>query len=281
MKINRISTNNTNPAQTGFKGGRARVAAKIARAFSKIDGIGEGASIACDFLGKAAVVPAVIMLSSREPKEKKEYSALKNPVAAIIQLALEVPLLMFGSKAIENAANNGVLDKNGERIYNEKFHRDAFISSMRNAAQSNAETALEAENIVKLIDKKGLKRITAESIEDFIEKSPANLKEGLKISFKNYSDSHKKLFHLQNRLCFAAAIALTPLLCALENKIHPIVMDKIYKEEEKHARTAAAGKVPGTVSNAQPVRKHLPHSGLFQHLSIHSFVERAKKGGMA
>ena len=51
------------------------------------------------------------MLASKEPVEKKEYSALKNPVAAIIQLALEVPVLLLGSKAIEKAANKGLFDK--------------------------------------------------------------------------------------------------------------------------------------------------------------------------
>ncbi len=32
---------------------------------------------------------------------------------------------------------------------------------------------------------------------------------------------------------FAAAIILTPIICALENKLHPIIMDKIYEEEHR------------------------------------------------
>ena len=77
MNINRISANNTKPA---FKGGLAAIQKNAAKTFANIEGIGEGASIAFDFLGKAIVVPAVIMLASKEPVEKKEYSALKTPL---------------------------------------------------------------------------------------------------------------------------------------------------------------------------------------------------------
>ena len=76
-----------------------------AKNFAKIDEIGEATNIALDFSGKAILVPLIIMMTSKEEKETKEYSALKNPVAATIQLAIEAPLLAIGSKIISTLAN--------------------------------------------------------------------------------------------------------------------------------------------------------------------------------
>ncbi len=268
MNINRISANNTKPA---FKGGLAAIQKNAAKTFANIEGIGEGASIAFDFLGKAIVVPAVIMLASKEPVEKKEYSALKNPVAAIIQLALEVPVLLLGSKAIEKAANKGLLDKGQNKQYNEKFYKDSFASTLKDAAKEDSKNAKNADKIINAINTKGLSRKITESAEDLFETLPEKSKVITKKAFQDYGTAHKKLYHLQNRLCFIAAIVLTPLICALENKLHPIVMDKIYEKQSlgikeklniiKQGIYAAHG---GSASN---------------HISIHAFMNNLKKGG--
>ncbi|GBF23624.1 hypothetical protein tpqmel_1028, partial [Candidatus Gastranaerophilus sp. (ex Termes propinquus)] len=80
--------------------------------FLKHKNIGEATSIAVDFLGKSLLVPLVIMLSpnKKQTKEEKQYSAVKNPIAAAIQLGLEVPIFYFTSKAVNKAANSGLLD---------------------------------------------------------------------------------------------------------------------------------------------------------------------------
>lgn len=233
MQINNVNT------APGFSGNCANIQKRLANSFAKMDDIGEGASIAFDFLGKAVVVPAVIMVSSDEPKEKKEYSAFKNPVAAIIQLALEVPILFFGSKAIEKSANKGKFDKGANRQYNEKFYKDIFVSNLEKSFKSNSEQSLKAKELVEKINKKGLGKKIIENVDDFIAESAKQNKDLLKKSFSEYKNAHKKLFHLQNRLCFAAAIVLTPLICGLENKLHPIVMDKIYEEEGKIEKAKA------------------------------------------
>jgi len=225
MKIARL--NNNAPY---FKGRAANFQKRAANGFAKIDGVGEGVSIAFDFLGKAVVVPAVIMMSSKEPKEKKEYSAFKNPVAAVLQLALEVPILFFGSMGIGKAANKGAFDTKDSKRYNEKFYQDKFIKELKNSAGENNS---EVKNIVETIDKKGFSRKAAEGIEDFIKNASDNSKEALNQAFSQYKTAHTNLYHLQNRLCFAAAIILTPIICALENKFHPIIMDIIYEEEHK------------------------------------------------
>lgn len=230
MKVAGINTHNSFP---GFRGSMTTVHKKIANTFAKMDGIGEGASIAFDFLGKAVVVPAVIMLASEEPKEKKEYSAIKNPVAATIQLLMEVPILYFGSKAIEKGANKGYFDNGKNRQYNEKYFKDKFVSSLK-ASSKGSKKRKEAGKIIDIVNEKGLTRKTTEAIEDFIKTVPKDARKAVQKSFNNYQGAHKRLFHLQNRLCFLAAIIMTPLLCALENKLHPIVMDKIYEEEAKH-----------------------------------------------
>lgn len=228
MRTGSINTANSQ----NFQGKYSYIQKKASNVFQKMDGIGEGASIAFDFLGKAVVVPAVIMLASEEPKEKKEYSAIKNPVAAVIQLLMEAPILYFGSKAIEKGANKGFFDKDKSRIYNEKFHRDEFISTVKNI--KSKDELKSGEKIIKTIEAKGLTRKVTEDIEDFIKTVPKESKEAVKKAFAGYRGAHKRLFHLQNRLCFLAAIIMTPILCALENKLHPIVMDKIYEEEAKH-----------------------------------------------
>lgn len=79
MKTTLATAYNNSQNIPDFKGGH-QMHAKIADKFAKMGNIGEGASIAADFLGKAVVVPAVIMAASKEPAEKKEYSAFKNPL---------------------------------------------------------------------------------------------------------------------------------------------------------------------------------------------------------
>ena len=269
MKINRINTNYANPA---FKGGCTALQHKFANTFANIDGIGEGASIAFDFLGKAVVMPAVIMLASKEPKEKKEYSALKNPVAATIQLALEAPILFFGSKAIEKAANKGLLDKGQNKQYNEKFFKDSFTSTLRDAAKENSASAKRAEELINNINVKGLTKKIAESAEDLIETLPEKSKDLAKKAFQDYNTAHRKLYHLQNRLCFAAAIILTPLICALENKLPPIVMDKIYEKESLNAnKHQQANVLKQEVCSMQ-------NGKAWQYISIHAFIKSLKKG---
>ena len=127
MKVqNNISINN----QTNFTGA-SKLSEKIAKKFAKAGNIGEGTSIACDFLGKAVVVPAVIMLASSEPKENKEFSAFKNPVAAFIQLGLEVPVLMAGLKNMGGFVRKRLffITKKAKKsfFYNEKNTKEKII----------------------------------------------------------------------------------------------------------------------------------------------------------
>ncbi len=248
-----------NNASLGFKGKTANFQKGFAKTFAKIDGIGEGASITFDFLGKALVVPAVIMLSSKEPKEKKEYSAFKNPVAAVIQLALEVPILFFGSAAIEKGANKGLFDTKDSKRYNENFHKDIFVSELKNTFSKDESISKQINNNLDAIDKKGLTRKGTEFFEDLIKNARDNKTLGEK--FKAYKDAHTNLYHLKNRLCFAFAIILTPLLCYLENKFHPIIMDKIYEEEHK-----------------AEAKKH-PKKSLAPFVSIENFINKLQKGG--
>ena len=243
---------------------------KAANTFANIEGIGEGASIAFDFLGKAVVVPAVIMLASKEPVEKKEYSALKNPVAAIIQLALEVPVLLLGSKAIEKAANKGLFDKGQKRQYNEKFHKDTFTSTLQNAVKESPESAKRADELINSINTKGLSRKITEAAEDFMETLPEKSKVLAKKAFQDYGSAHKKLYHLQNRLCFAAAIILTPLICALENKLHPVVMDIIYEKQ--------SAKIKEKINVIKQGIYAAHGGGAKQHISIHKFMSGLKNG---
>ncbi len=262
MKITDI---NSLKNHTAFKS-HLNAGRKIAKTFAKMDGIGEGASIAFDFLGKAVVVPAVIMLSSKEPKEKKEYSAFKNPVAAVIQLLLEVPILYFGSKAIENAANKGVFDNDEKRLYNEKFFKDKFVSSLNDTVKNNTDIKDGADKIINSLNNKGLTKKIGENIENLIKTMPEETGKLIGQNYDKYKNVHRNLFHLQNRLCFIAAIVMTPILCALENKLHPVIMDKIYEKENVNAHKKAAGLAPATQNQK-----------INHNISIHAFIDHIRR----
>ena len=140
MKINSLDKTNFKGYSSAIK--RAQYAA--ADKFAKIDKIGEGTNIALDFIGKAILVPATIMAASKEPKEKKEYSALKNPVAAAFQLMMEAPILMLGSSFVANLANKGKLDREGSNFsYNEKLYK---LLSIVNHREKQRQEKREKEN---------------------------------------------------------------------------------------------------------------------------------------
>lgn len=200
--------------------------------FAKIDDIGEGVNITLDFLGKAVLVPATIMLVSKEEKEKKEYSALKNPVAATLQLLMEVPILMYGSKLIEKLANKGKLDKEGSIFsYNEKAAKEGFTTALQEAAKKDETLKTKSVELIERLNKKGLNSNLKDAFQDSFEKLPEETSKALKKSLENYDTTHKRLYHLQNRVCFVAAIVLTPLLCAAEDFLFPKVM-KLLKGEK-------------------------------------------------
>lgn len=259
MNISKIKTSNNT---ANFAKNYAKIHKKFANSFAKMDDIGEAASIAFDFAGKAIVVPSVIMLASKEPKEKKEYSAFKNPVAAIIQLFLEVPILLLGSKYIKQQADKGAFDKGESKRYNEKFFKNKFVAKLAETAKGQPIEE-KTNTIIEILNKKELSRKLTQNIEDFINTFPKQSKEILENSFNEYKATHKNLFHLQNRICFIAAIIMTPLLCALENKLHPIIMDKIYEKEQKTAHEDYRGR--------QNINK-INHA-----VSIHDFVQRARR----
>ena len=230
MKVqNNISINN----QTNFTGA-SKLSEKIAKKFAKAGNIGEGTSIACDFLGKAVVVPAVIMLASSEPKENKEFSAFKNPVAAFIQLGLEVPVLMAGSKIVGDLADKGYFDKakNARKgfSYNEKLQREKFIDTFEKIADKTPKIKEKSKDFLTSIKDGGYTKKAAEDILEILDGADDKIKTAAIKSFKNFEHAHENKFHLQNRICFVAALLLTPFLCAIENYIHPKIMNKIYEK---------------------------------------------------
>lgn len=223
--------NQTNLYNQSFRGAN-KLTKSIANGFAKMGEIGEGASITCDFLGKAVVVPVVIMAASKEPKEKKEYSAFKNPVAAVIQLALEVPILMGGTKLIGDLADKGIFDKkDSDFSYNEKKFRQSFVDCFESQAK-NDSALKDTKDFIETIKSKGYTKKMAESFDDILEKTGEETSKVLKKSFTQFESVHKNKFHLQNRVCFGAALLLTPLLCKMEDILHPKIMNLLYKNRE-------------------------------------------------
>lgn len=235
MKINSLN------GSINYKGSASFVKnlkSAAADSFARIDQIGEGTNIALDFIGKAVVVPAVILAVSKEDKEKKEYSALKNPVAATIQLLMEVPILMAGSKFIEKLANSGALDpKTGAKLYNENEAKKMFLYLVQQASQNDETFAQKSKELVEKLEKEGLSKNIKENFENLIKNSKNNTdKKLLSAALSGYDCTKKRLFHLQNRVCFIAALALTPILCKAEDFIFPKIMNLIIKKPQKQIK---------------------------------------------
>lgn len=254
MKINPINNINYKGHQSILKSVKRAAGEK----FAQIDQIGEGTNIMLDFLGKAVVVPTTIMLVSKEDKEKKKYSALKNPVAAVMQLSMEAPILMLGSKFVEKLANENKLYKKGSRIsYNERAAKEEFISIFNAACLDNPTMKKNGAELIEKLNKKGLSKSLKEELQELINNYGKNFKKPLNQALVNFDKTHKNLYHLQNRVCFAAAIILTPLLCKAEDYFFPKVMSLLGKKSQ----------------NSQKTQKRT-------FLSLHHFKTQATKGGL-
>lgn len=218
-----------------FKGAPQNAVSKVAKTFADMGEMGEGVSIACDFLGKALVVPFVIMMASDEPKDKKEFSALKNPVAATIQLGLEAPVLFFGSKLIGKYANKGFFDKNPDEFsYNEKLFRDKFVKTIEQVSNADDTVKEMAPDLIENLNKNGYTKKMADEFSQTLQTLGDSAKAPLKDSFRRFEKAYKNQFHLKNRICFVAALTLTPILCAIENWAHPKIMNKIYEHRNRN-----------------------------------------------
>ena len=254
MKINSLNNN------TNFQG-RSRIVKNIKRAagehFAKIDKIGEGTNITLDFLGKAVLVPLVIMTVSKEDKEKKEYSALKNPIAATLQLIMEAPILMLGSKFVEKLANDDKLDSvAGEKLYNEKEAKNTFLYLVKRTARYDEEFEKNTRGLIKKLEKDSLSKELKKEFTNAIEKIANDIdKRNVSAALSGYELTQKRLYHLQNRVCFLMAIILTPLLCKAEDFLFPKITNLIIKQPQgqKH--------------------KH-------KMISLQSFKNLVKKGGL-
>ncbi len=235
MKTRPIQNNNTNK-QPVFRGlPTGKISGKISEFFLN-GGVGEGNSIAIDILGKAVLVPLVIIFNplSKQPKEDKKYSAIKNPIAAGIQLGLEVPIFYYTSRMVRNLANKGLLDKAGSNFsYNAKAAKDIFIESFDKMLESSPGGLKEsARGTLEMLKKKKLGQKTIGDLNKIIFSSKSHLKEQTKNALDNFNNINKRLFLLESRFSLIAALLAIPLMCAIENWVHPKVMKLIDKHKK-------------------------------------------------
>lgn len=239
MKISRVNnTYNRANFKAALPAGKLQEA--TSKYFSKFEQVGEGVNIALDFIGKALLVPTVIMLASKEDKEKKSYSAMKNPIGATASLVIEAPLLMVGSKYIGKLANSGKLDaSNSDFSYNEKAATDSFMKSAKEMAEKDLTFKENSKELLEKVKNSGFSNNMKDDFDDIITKFDKEKLSGVVESFKKMELSHKRLYHLQNRLCFAAALLLTPVICGFENFMLPRVMKLFGKNKEASAKVGA------------------------------------------
>lgn len=236
---NGISLNKKSPPAV-FRGLPAK---KITDFFLKNGNVGEKTSVLIDIFGKAVLVPIVIIFNgfSKQPKEEKKYSAIKNPTAALIQLGLEVPIFYYATKGVKNLANKGLLDKDPNFSYNAKLHKNIFIESLDRLIKSNPPNPKIAKEITGLrsqLDKKGLTQKLIHDFNQVISKitsnsSSMNLKNQTKDALNNYNTVNKRLFQLGSRFSFLAALLLIPVVCGIENWLHPKIMKILDNRKNK------------------------------------------------
>ncbi len=228
MKIGQVSSAIFN---AGSSGKFESLKNKAVKYFSSADSFGEGTNIAMDFLGKALIVPALILMSpsKKSSKDEKFFVAAKNPVGATIQLAMEVPILFGVSKWIGNLANRGVLD-NGETdfSYNAKAAKEEFVKTANAAFEDNAAMKAEMKPFVDNLEEKGLTRKLLFEFSDVLQKLPQEAKKSL----DNFKFTQRKLYHLQNRIAFAGAILMAPVIGILESRIHTKIMNDMASKEK-------------------------------------------------
>lgn len=204
---------------------------KAVKYFSGADSFGEGTNIAMDFLGKALVVPALILASpsKKTTKDEKVFVAAKNPVGATIQLAMEVPILLGVSKWIENLAQKGILDGDKKDFsYNTKARKEEFVKAVNTALEKDGALSVEMRPFMDKLEKKGLGRKLLFEFSDVLEKLPQDAK----MSLDNFKFAQRRLYHLQNRIAFTGAILMAPVIGILEGRVHTKIMNYIANKEK-------------------------------------------------
>ena len=124
--------------------------------------------------------------------------------------------------------------------YNEKLKRKEFIDTFEKCSNISKEAS---KDFLDELKSKGYSLKVQEQFDDIISNLDDTAKNTLKKSFKGYERTYKNQFHLKNRVCFLAALVLTPLLCAIENKLHPPIMEKIFKLQHLEPKPNAANKI--------------------------------------
>lgn len=128
--------------------------------------------------------------------------------------------------------------------YNEKLAKDNFIKEFQKAADDGLMNDI-GQKLLKRA--KEDKKYTKKFAEDFVEFAKNNehiVKDSISKSFSLFERAHKNKFHLINRICFCAALLLTPLNCALENLLHPKVMNLIYSKQYPQKKNKLLGFYP-------------------------------------
>ncbi len=196
---------------------------RVTNFFVKHSDVSNATDMAFDIAGKGLLLPAVVAFhpTSKESKECKRYSATKNVVAAGIEVVLQVPVFYAIWNGVGKLGNKGLLDKDSGYSFNSRSFRKKFEQSLEDVAGLDT---LKKE----LKKKKGLtKRLTYE-----FEEAISNINNKVVTeAFENFRKVDKRLFHLKSRFSFAGLLLTMPLVCAIENKVHPKLMELIKRKK--------------------------------------------------
>ena len=130
---------------------------------------GEAFNIGINALGTAAVAPIFIAYNplSKTDEETKKYSALRQPISAVLTVITQAGLVIPWNRLLDNWNNNG---KSGQFYDKRGFQDKSYL--MRQAKKANpTKSKKELEAIVKAQQADQYGRLYA----DFIEKGTLNI----------------------------------------------------------------------------------------------------------
>jgi len=171
---------------------------------------GEKTSIIINAIGTGLLAPLVIANNplSKEDKDTKKYSAMRQPISAVIAIITQLAVCMKADKIIDKLAYSNRLGTNAQK--------DAHFYDLSTIKNAKENSPLKGKF-------KGLKG--SEILEAL-----HNAGEITKDQFKNASVVMTRLKAFKNWISIGLSLVTLPFACCALNWIYPRFMEKFFPE---------------------------------------------------
>ncbi|MDD3012737.1 MAG: hypothetical protein PHC34_03435 [Candidatus Gastranaerophilales bacterium] len=210
--------------KVGFKGGLKAIASEdeLVKTFLKNNSkfgaltnwfnkcAGEKTSIIINAIGTGLLAPLVIANNplSKEDKDVKTYSALRQPISAVIAIITQLAVCMKADKIIDRLAYNNKLGTESQK--NAHFYDLSVIKNAKeNSPLKNKFNGLKDSEILKTLHSAG---------------------EITKNQFDKVSNAMTRLKAFKNWTGIGLSLVTLPFACCALNWIYPRFMEKFFPE---------------------------------------------------